>query len=120
MSGVSEVRVLSTVAEQGAPTDRWYASVQGRSALLLTLGLGIALAWGIAVELAHAGHAPIPVYDGAFAIAFVLYVAATALVVRSWPNGRPGRGLLPLILLLALLPRAFLLTSTPAVSLDVY
>ena len=59
--------------------------------LLLALGLGIALAWALAVGLARAGRNPILVYNGAFAVAFALYLAAGALVLRR-VVGVGGRG----------------------------
>ncbi len=88
---------------------------------LAALGVGISLAWALAVALARSGGArnPIFLYNGAFAAAFVFYLAACALVVRQgvaasrwWP--------LALILGLALLPRLVLLSSTPALSDDLY
>lgn len=93
---------------------------------LLPLGLGIALAWSAAVGLARAGHNPILAYNGAFAIAFVLYVVAGAIVLRGYPSGGgeedagSRRSPLVLILGLAILPRAILLTSDPALSDDLY
>src|SRR5437763_5505960 len=89
--------------------------------LLLFLGLGIALAWALAVGLARAGRNPILVYNGAFAVAFALYLAAGALVLRRVAGpGAPDRRLLGLILGLALLPRLILLASSPALSDDLY
>jgi alpha-1,6-mannosyltransferase len=89
------------------------------AAPLLILGLGIAIAWVVAVVLASNGRNPILAYNGAFAVVFVLYLIAAALVLspRFGPLGRWG---LPLILTLALLPRLVLLTSTPALSDDLY
>ena len=90
-----------------------------RLAPLLALGLGIAVAWGIAVALAGGGRNPILVYNGAFAVAFCLYLLAAVLIVAP-RAGDPGRWALPLILALALPPRLILLASTPALSDDLY
>ncbi len=100
---------------------------------LLAFGLGIALCWAAAVAFARAGRNPIFIYNGAFAVAFVLYLVASALVLRARPSpphpplpnsGEEGQGgegrLLVLILALALLPRAILLASQPALSDDLY
>jgi alpha-1,6-mannosyltransferase len=89
------------------------------TALLALLGLGIAVAWGVAVALVADGRNPILVYNGAFAIAFLLYLFAAALVL-SPRVGALGRWGLPLILVLALLPRLVLLSSSPALSDDLY
>jgi hypothetical protein len=88
-------------------------------ALLALFGAGIAVAWSVAVALAAGGHNPLLVYNGAFAIAFVLYFLAAALVL-SPRLGAIGRWGLLLILALALLPRLVLLTSMPALSDDLY
>ncbi len=91
---------------------------------ILALGLAIALTWGVGVGLVRAGRNPILTYSGAFAVAFVLYVVAGALVLRHTPEGTGGgpsrRNLLVLIFGLALLPRAILLASQPALSDDLY
>ena len=71
------------------------------------------------MALAADGRNPILVYNGAFAVAFVLSLLAAALVL-SPRLGAIGRWGLPLILALALLPRLVLLTSTPALSDDLY
>ncbi|MGN6810133.1 MAG: glycosyltransferase 87 family protein [Thermomicrobiales bacterium] len=83
--------------------------------LLLALGLGIVAAWTAAVLLAP-GRNPLVVYNGAFAVAFCLYLAASAVVLRA--PGSPAT--LALVLVLALAPRVVLLTSTPALSDDLY
>lgn len=88
-------------------------------ALLAILGLGITAAWGVALALAADGRNPILVYNSAFAVAFLLYLIAAAIVI-SPRLGTVGRWGLPLILALALLPRLVLLTSTPALSDDLY
>jgi hypothetical protein len=94
------------------------------AAPILALGLAIALTWGVGVGLVRAGRNPILTHGGAFAVAFVLYVIAGALVLRHAPEGAGGgpsrRHLLVLILGLALLPRAILLASQPALSDDLY
>lgn len=86
--------------------------------VLAALGLGGAVAWAVAVALARAGTNPLYAYNGAFAVAFVLYLAAAALVVAGRVPAR--RGTLALILALAVLPRLILLASTPALSDDLY
>lgn len=104
------------------------AAPRARRPALALLGLGIALAWGVAVWLTGAGGNPILVYNGAFAVAFVLYLTAAALVLRdpacageAGAVAAPPRGrLLAPILGLALLPRLVLLLSTPALSDDLY
>jgi len=85
---------------------------------LAALGLGGVVAWVAAVVLARAGTNPLYAYNGAFAVAFVLYLAAAALVVAGRVPAR--RGTLALILALAVLPRLILLASTPALSDDLY
>jgi hypothetical protein len=70
------------------------------------------------VVLARGGGNPILVYNGAFAVAFLLFLVAAARVVAAGKTG--GRGTLALILGLALLPRLILLGSTPALSDDLY
>jgi hypothetical protein len=87
--------------------------------ILAFLGAGIPIAWGIAIALAAAGRNPILAYNGAFAAAFTLYLVAAALILSPRP-GSLGRWTLPLILALALLPRLVLLTSSPALSDDLY
>jgi alpha-1,6-mannosyltransferase len=87
-------------------------------AALAALGLGGAAAWAGAVGAARAGANPIYAYNAAFALAFVLYLAAAALVVAGRVPAR--RGTLALILVLATLPRLILLASTPALSDDLY
>lgn len=89
-------------------------------AALLTLGCGIALCWAVAVLLARDGRNPILVYNGAFAVAFLLYLLAGALVVADPAAVRGRAGLLAAILGLALLSRLILLASTPALSDDLY
>ncbi len=85
---------------------------------LLILGLGITVCWVVAVTLARAGGNPILVYNGAFAVAFALYLVAAGRIIAA---GAPiGRGTLAVILGLALLPRVILLGSTPALSDDLY
>ena len=86
--------------------------------LLVALGLGIALCWLVAIVLARAGLNPLGVYNGAFAVAFALYLVAAARVIRLAVPA--GRGALALMLALALVPRLILLVSTPALSDDLY
>jgi len=88
------------------------------SGVLAALGLGGAVAWAVAVALARAGTNPIYAYNGAFAVAFVFYLAAAALVVAG--RVPACRTALALILALAVLPRLILLASTPALSDDLY
>jgi hypothetical protein len=95
------------------------ASKSRPAVLLALLGAGIAVAWGIAVALAAGGRNPILAYNGAFAVAFVLYLLAAALVLSPRSGALGHRGL-PLILALALLPRLVLLASTPALSDDLF
>ncbi len=83
--------------------------------LLACLGLGITLCWGGAAFFAGAGHTPLLVYNVAFALAFILFLIAAAIVLRP-----AGRGPLLLILALAFAPRLILLSSTPALSDDLY
>ena len=103
---------MSTLA-----TDRDAARPVGLTALA-ALGLGGALAWAAAAALARAGTNPIYAYNGAFAVAFILYLVAAALVVAGRVPAR--RAVLVLILALAILPRLILLASTPALSDDLY
>ncbi len=108
---------MSTLATvQGEATGASVRPVD-RSALA-ALGLGGVVAWVAAVVLARAGTNPLYAYNGAFAVAFVLYLAAAALVVAGRVPAR--RGTLVLILALAVLPRLILLASTPALSDDLY
>jgi len=88
------------------------------SGVLAALGLGGAVAWAVAVALARAGTNPIYAYNGAFAVAFVFYLAAAALVVAG--RVPACRTALALILALAVLPRLILLASTPTLSDDLY
>jgi alpha-1,6-mannosyltransferase len=85
---------------------------------LAALGVAGTGAWVAAVVLARTGTNPLYAYNGAFAVAFVLYLAAAALVVAGRLPAR--RGTLVLILALAVLPRLILLASTPALSDDLY
>lgn len=87
-------------------------------AALAALGLGGVACWVVAVALARVGYNPILVYNGAFAVAFLLYLAAAALIVAGRIPAQ--RGVLALILALALLSRLILLISTPALSDDLY
>jgi alpha-1,6-mannosyltransferase len=82
---------------------------------LLALGLSIPVAWAVAALLAP-GHNPILVYNCAFAVAFCLYLGASAVVLRA--QAVPAT--LALILALALAPRLILLASTPVLSDDLY
>ncbi len=112
-------------ARDDAPVPRPVVAPRERGlfAPLLGLGLAIALVWAAAVALAGADRNPILVYNGAFAIAFFLYLGAAALVLRRLSGeavGAAGHRLLMLILGLALLPRAILLLSDPALSDDLY
>ena len=86
--------------------------------LLTVLGLAIALCWLVAVALARMGLNPLGVYNGTFAVVFVLYLVAAARIVGMTVPA--GRGVLALILGLALVPRLILLSSTPALSDDLY
>ncbi|MFN8515552.1 MAG: hypothetical protein U0841_23805 [Chloroflexia bacterium] len=79
---------------------------------IAVLGLGITIAWGVAVALAAGRRNPIHIYNGAFAVAFVLYLIAAALIV-SPRGGTLGRWGLPLILALALLHTSSSLASRP-------
>lgn len=108
---------VSTVATAQGGTPVGVARPIG-PVILAALGLGGAAAWVVAVALARAGTNPIYAYNGAFAVAFVLYLVAAARVVAGRVPAR--RGTLALILALAVLPRLILLAATPALSDDLY
>lgn len=85
---------------------------------LFFLGTAIAIVWLAAVALAGARRNPLAVYNGAFAIVFLLYLVATALVLGA-PSAR-SRRTVPLAIGFAILFRAIVITSQPALSDDVY
>lgn len=85
---------------------------------IAVLGAAIVATWVAAVALVGARANPLAVYNGAFAVAFALYLVAVAKVVRPAPSRLFSRA--RLIVGIAILARIVLLTSRPALSDDVY
>ena len=110
--------MLAAPPQLKAQTDHQVTRPAVPVGLLVALGLAIAACWLAAVALARAGLNPLGAYNGAFAVAFGLYLVAAARIVGV--TAPVGRGVLALILGLALLPRLILLVSTPALSDDLY